>query len=445
MSVRRLLLTALLGLSACANTPAQIASRAAPQSLRLTPEHYIVAGIDNVRAAPALRAGSSPRGYDGITAYGPSARAQQIMRSLESDYGLREVTAWPIDPLHMHCAVLEVPADVDRSALLAKMEHDPRIRLAQPLQTFATRTQSYNDPYIGLQRGFAQMDVADAHTLSQGAGVRIAVIDTGADTGHPDLRGVVSKSKNFVDQDMRQFNRDRHGTEIVGVIAALANNREGIVGVAPRAQVWVFKSCWQLQPDSDAARCNSFTLAQGLVAALDAGAQVVNLSLAGPEDPLLHSLIQEGVHRGIIFVGAASASGATAQDGFLHQSGVIEVAGMDSPRQSDGRLYAPGAEVLTLLPGGHYDFASGASLATAHVTGAVALVLSLHPTLSSAEVRDLFARTSERIAGADGSTGAAVDACAALVAASGRGVCRKQYDPIQDRVAGRAGAPLVTR
>lgn len=442
MNFRHLLLATVLVLSACAGTPAQIASKAAPQSLRLAPERYIVAGIDNVRAAPPLRAGSSPRGYDGIAAYGPSARAQQIMLTLASDYGLREVTAWPIDPLHMHCAVLEVPADVDRGALLAKMERDPRIRLAQPLQSFETRTQSYNDPYVGLQRGFAQMDVADAHTLSQGDGVRIAVIDTGADTSHPDLRGVVSKARNFVDQDMRQFNRDRHGTEIVGVIAALANNREGIVGIAPRAQLWVFKSCWQLQPDSDAARCNSFTLAQGLVAALDAGVQVVNLSLAGPEDPLLHSLIQEGVHRGIIFVGAASASGATAQDGFLHQSGVIEVAGIDSPRQSDGRLYAPGAEILTLLPGGRYDFASGASIATAHVTGAVALILALHPTLSSTAVRELFAKTSEQFAGADGSPGDAVDACAALVAASGRGLC-KHFEPRQDRVAGRATSPLA--
>ena len=441
MILRAVLLSVLLGLSACAGTPAQIASRAVPESLQLAPERYIVAGIDNTRAVSGLRAGSSPRGYDGISAYGPSAQARQIMRSLEADYGLREVTAWPIDPLHMHCAVLEVPADVDRNALLARMEHDPRIRLAQPLQTFATRTQSYNDPYVGLQRGFAQMDVADAHTLSQGAGVKVAVIDTGVDMRHPDLRGVVTKAKNFVDQDMQQFNRDRHGTEIVGVIAALANNREGIVGVAPRAQVWVFKSCWQLQPDSDAARCNSFTLAQGLVAALDAGAQVINLSLAGPQDPLLHSLIQEGVHRGIIFVGAA---GATAQDGFLHQIGVIEVAGMDSPRQNDGRLYAPGADVLTLLPGGRYDFASGASLATAHVTGAVALILALHPGLNSTQVRDLFAKTSEQFADVDGREGNAVDACAALLAVAGRGICN-HYEPRQDRVAGRAALPPPSR
>jgi subtilisin family serine protease len=129
----------------------------------------------------------------------------------------------------------------------------------------------------------------------------------------------------------------------------------------------------------------------------------------------------------------------------LHQPGVIEVAGVGSRRQSDGRLYAPGAEVLTLLPGGRYDFASGASLATAHVTGAVALILALNPTMKSTAVRDLFAKTSEPFAGVDGSaSGDAVDACAALVAATGRGLC-KHYEPRQDRVADRATTPLATR
>ena len=89
MTFRRLLLTVAMGLSACAGSPAQIASKAAPQSLQLAPERYIVAGIDNVRTAPAPRAGSSPRGYDGISGYGPSTRARQVMRSLETDYGLR--------------------------------------------------------------------------------------------------------------------------------------------------------------------------------------------------------------------------------------------------------------------------------------------------------------------------------------------------------------------
>jgi subtilisin family serine protease len=408
---------------------------AAPQdaALAASPDRYIVAGIDNPRAAATARAGSSPRGYDGIRAYGASSQARQLLRAIENEYGLSEVSAWPIEPLHMHCAVLKIPDGADRAALLAALNHDPRVRLAQPLQTFRTRTQGYNDPYVGLQRGFRQMDVADAHAISRGAGVKVAVIDTGADLNHPDLRGRVARVVNVVDADSQQFNRDRHGTEILGVIAAVANNGEGIVGVAPNARVYLIKACWQLQSDADPARCNSFTLAQGLVAALDAGAQVVNLSLTGPADPLLRALIDEGSHRGVLFVGAAPAD--ATDDGLLRGTGAIEVASVDSPRVDDARVYAPGSEILTLLPGGRYDFASGSSLATAHVTGAVALILASNPHVSAAAMQQLLRQSSERVAHADGSPVGGVDACAALVAAAGHGDCRSG-EIHSERVAG---------
>src|ERR1700692_280237 len=217
------------------------------------------------------------------------------MRALENDYGLREVSAWPIDPLHMHCAVLEVPEGTDRNTVLAALAHDRRIKLAEPLQSFATRSEPYNDPYVGLQRGFREMDVAEAHPRPRGEGVRVAIIDTGADTEHPDLRGNIVAATNFVDSDDRQFRQDRHGTEMAGVIAAVANNGEGIVGIAPGARILLFKACWQGRLDADAARCNSFTLARALVAAFDSHATIVTLSLAGRAAPLLAYFIVQGL------------------------------------------------------------------------------------------------------------------------------------------------------
>jgi hypothetical protein len=399
------------------------------------PERYIVAGVANDRGIPAGRAGSSPRGYDGITAYGTSARAQKIMQSVEADYGLREVTAWPIEPLHMHCAVLELPASADRAAMLDVLSRDKRLTLAQPLQTFATRTESYNDPYVGLQRGFREMDVADAHPWSRGEGVRVAIIDTGADTGHLDLRGAIAATENFVDGDEGQFRRDRHGTEIAGIIAAVANNREGIVGVAPGARLYVYKACWQLQPAADAARCNSFTLARALAAALEARSQVVNLSLAGPEDPLLDGLIAEGIRRGMVFVGAASA-GVRGDAGLVHQRGILAVASAESPGSDRTVLYAPGRDILTLLPGGHYDFASGNSLATAHVTGAVALLLAKNSALSASELQALLQHTSAHTMPV-GDPGNSVDACGAVTTLIGRGSCKSAAGDGDGRVAAR--------
>jgi len=425
------LLLVLLG--ACSNAPVRIESDALTSQSGQSAERMIIAAVESDPTS-AVRAGSTPRGYDGIAAYGPSPSARRVMRSLESDYSLREITAWPIEPLHMHCAVLEIPDGADRGSLLAILSHDQRVKLAQPLQTFATRTEVYNDPYVGLQRGFQQMDVADAHPWSRGEGVRVAIIDTGVDTEHPDLRGNVMAAANFVDSDAAQFRQDRHGTEIAGVIAAVANNHEGIVGIAPGARLMVFKACWQSRSDADAARCNSFTLARALVAALDAHAQVVNLSLAGPEDPLLADLIRVGLGRGILFVGAAAPDAAGNTEGFLHQSGVIEVASADPRMRPGTALYAPGRDVLTLVPGGHYDFASGSSIATAHVTGVVALLLAKDRNLSASAVYKLLRDTSAHLSTIAGVTDS-VDACAAVVSVVGRGACRP-YVPTDGKLAG---------
>jgi hypothetical protein len=110
--------------SACGNGPVRIESRALANEISQSPERFIILAVD------------IDPGYE------PTSRARQLMRSLESEYGLREVGAWPIEPLHMHCVVLEIPADTDRVSLLTKLSRDPRISLAQPLQTFATRTEA---------------------------------------------------------------------------------------------------------------------------------------------------------------------------------------------------------------------------------------------------------------------------------------------------------------
>ncbi len=422
-------------LGGCGTTPLKIESRAFPEPVSQASDRYIIAAVDNASAAFLGRAGSIPRGYDTIAAYGPSARARQVLRAVEGEYGLREVSAWPIEPLNMNCAVLEVPAGVDTDHLLATLAHDPRLQLTQRLQTFATRSEQYNDPYVSLQRGFGQMDVADAHPWSRGEGVKVAVIDTGADTEHADLRGAIVGAANFIDADERQFRADRHGTEIAGVIAAIANNREGIVGIAPSAHLLIFKACRQTRADEDAAQCNSFTLARALVAAFDAHAQVVNLSIAGPADPLLEDLIKAGLKRGIVFVGAAPADGAAAATSLMRQEGIIQVASSETGARDGSVLSAPGREILTLLPGGHYDFASGVSIATAQVSGVVALLLSKDRSLSSAGAFELLRATS--LTGPSGERSGVVDACLAVVSVVGHGECKPA--PVQMRLVDEGG------
>ncbi|WP_036516122.1 S8 family peptidase [Nevskia soli] len=403
-----------LGLAACATVPGSADPAAA--RMRVDPASLILLTVANPAGSVAAHAGSSLRGYDSIPLYTSGDRAHAAVVAIEQDYGLREVAAWPIMPLRVHCVVLEVPSGALREEVLSRLSRDPRVGLAQPMQTFGTLSSAYNDPYFGLQRGFAQIDAADAQQWSRGDGVRVAVIDTGMDSAHPDLQGRVETQRNFVDDDSRQFDADRHGTEVAGIIAAAANNREGIVGIAPGVHIFALKACWEVQPHADGAQCNSFTLAQALTVAIESGARVINLSLGGPADPLLAQLVSYALKRGIVVIGAVPPDGRV--DGFpVGVSGVIAVDAIERSSASTAVLHAPGREVLTLTPGGHYDFVSGSSLAAAHVTGAVALLLAMNPHLDASSVYSLLSRTS--VADSGGITAINVCAAAALLRPEG--------------------------
>jgi subtilisin family serine protease len=125
----------------------------------------------------------------------------------------------------------------------------------------------------------------------------------------------------------------------------------------------------------------------------------------------------------VLFVGAAAADGSDGKDALLHQPGVIEVASAGSAAAPSLVVFAPGREILTLLPGGHYDFASGDSIATAQVSGVVALLLARNPGLTAGDAYGLLRNTSS--SSADGTL---VDACAALVSLMGKGSCGPAAD-----------------
>lgn len=412
---------ALLGLclTACAGLPQEPAETR--PDIRADSERMILLTVDNPADLVSLRAGSTPRGYDGVSLYSEGAQARQTLLDVERRYGLSEVAGWPIAPLQVHCVMLRIADGAVRETVLRELAADPRVRLAQPLQGFSTLSQpsSYNDPYFGLQRGFAQIDAADAQRWSRGEGIRVAVIDTGIDSSHPDLQGRIELRRNFVDDDARQFDADRHGTEVAGIIAADANNREGIVGVAPGVRIFALKACWQLQPQADGAQCNSFTLAQALTIAIESGARIINLSLGGPADPLLTQLVEYAHRRGIVVVGAVPPDGRG--DGFpIGVPGVIAVEAAERPAGSATALRAPGREVLTLTPGGHYDFVSGSSLAAAHVSGAAALLLAANPRLDASAIYSLLSR---------GSGVGAINVCAALMLVRPDGACAAPAAP----------------
>ncbi|MBB5876347.1 S8 family serine peptidase [Xanthomonas sp. 3498] len=407
------LLFACLGLGACAHAaPAAVADPApaakAPSldpSPALDSQRQIVLAVANPMAAPSRHAGSNLLGYASARYYGAGTQAVATLDALNKRYGLRQVAGWPIKALGLYCVVLEPAPGSDRAALLAQLAKDDRVALSQPLQDFGTYSADsqaaaapaqplrYNDPYVDMQRGFAATNAATAQTLSQGQGVDVAIVDTGVDTSHPDLRGRLRNTRDLVAADPGAFNRDQHGTEVAGIIAAGSNNHLGIVGIAPKAMLDVYKACWYPQRPGAGAGCNSFTLAKALAAIGDTRTRIINLSLGGPADPLLRKLMEQLLREGRIVVAAMPPNGR--MDGFPDGiPGVIVVRSSAATPAPAGVLSAPGEDILTTQPNGGYDFTSGSSMATAHVSGVVALLLALAPQLDARSVHDLLLRTS---------------------------------------------------
>lgn len=349
-------------------------------------------------------------------------------------FGLDTLYAWPLPSLGEQCLVYEVPRDRSPAEVAGRLATDRRVASAQPVNLFHTQAGPYNDPYSHLQHGLTTLHLPQAHALATGRGVRVAVIDTGVDFDHPELAGRVRKANNFVSFGEPTFTGDVHGTAVAGVIAADANNREGIVGIAPEAEILALKACWPEATGSRQAACNTYTLAQAIESALAEGAQVLNLSLAGPEDPLLARLLEKALARGVLVVAAAAER--PGEGGFpASLPGVVAVraAGLEGgvPRGPAGGgaprgVAAPGVDILAPVPRGAYDFFSGSSLAAAQVSGVVALLLERRPGLSSTELVSLLRQTGHFTSPAAAEDEAAVplvDACRALVRLAGSGSC----------------------
>lgn len=396
----------LASLTACApvRPDTGMSSRAAEPQTVTTPiasmdsTQDIVLVVANPIAPASTHAGSNMLGYAPSAHYGAGQRATLVLSDLKQAYGMHEVTGWPIKALNAYCVVLKPPAGADRDVLIAQLSKDGRVQLAQPLQDYSVYADApkegkkYNDPYTDLQRGFVETQAAVAHMVTQGEGVHVAVVDTGADMTHPDLQGHIHDSDDAVDSNTASFNHDRHGTEVAGVIAAVGDNRLGMVGIAPKSRVSIYKACWY-PPDQRAAKCNSFTLAKALAAVNDTDARIVNLSLGGPADPLLGKLLAQLLSEGRIVVAAMPPDGGTG--GFPDNApGVLVVRTSAVTPAAPGIISAPGDDILTTQPGGGYDFTSGSSMATAHVSGIVALLLSLAPQLDAKTARDILLRTS---------------------------------------------------
>jgi subtilisin family serine protease len=383
----------------------------------------------------ALGCASAPSSGDGA-AVPPPLTDQQVMvtyppappslwsqhtNEIAQQYSLSFVAAWTMESLGEQCVVFEVPRGRSAREIVHRLSSDPRVSLAQPVETFHTQG---SDPYAHLQHGSITLHLDQAHRFATGKGVKIAVVDTGVDFDHPDLRERVKKAQSFVDRGERTFTSDIHGTAVAGLIAATADNGTGIAGAAPQAEIYALKACWEQPPGARQAVCNSYTLAQAVDFAIARipDTQILNFSLAGPEDPLLGKLIDRALAKGIVVV---AADDGTPTQGFpANHKGVIGVMGsndLNGPPSvpaghSRAALAAPGVDILTTMPHGTYDLFSGSSAAAAEVSGIAALLLEKNPKLTPAQLAAILQKTAHPI---DADPVGEVDACAALASVAG--------------------------
>jgi subtilisin family serine protease len=349
-------------------------------------------------------------------AYGPTPGVDRTLDEIAADYDIRRVDGWYIASIGEYCEVYELGPGQAVEDMVERIGADPRVGLVQAMNVFETQGVSYNDPLASMQTALSSLAIGGAHETATGRGVTVAVIDSTVDSRHRELRGRIRSQQNLVDA---QFSRrpEVHGTAVAGVIGSIANNGEGIVGVAPEASIASLRACWTVDAATGRAQCSSFSVARALEAAIDLDVDVVNLSLAGPFDPLLSVLIDAAIAQGIIVVAALPAPPVASDSAFpsSHRL-VIAAESSQSPAVpfALNLLRAPGVEVMSTAPNNSYAFFSGNSMSAAYVTGVSALIRELRPDIAPGELIELLVETaSDR----------SVNACRAIAQVAGSGLC----------------------
>ena len=353
-----------------------------------------------------------------------SAARRRAAAELAAAHGLRLLDSWAMPAIGVDCFVMEDPSGGPLERVVETLARDARVVWAQPLAQYqgmgGAAAKADADPLYPIQPAAHDWRLAELHRVSTGRNVVVAVVDSGIDGAHPDLAGQLGLRRNFVDGTTDAA--ESHGTAVAGIIGARSGNGVGIAGIAPASKIMALRACWE--SGGQGTRCNTLTLAKAINYALENGAQIINLSLAGPADRLLQGLIDAALSRGITVVGAADPQ--LADGGFpASHPGVLAIArsGDRHPPQSPIR-YAPGTDIPTCAPGTTWKVVSGSSYAAAHVAGLAALLAELRPRDAARALRRELAGADATAARTVAATTGTIDACAALARAANACVCQ---------------------
>jgi len=238
-----------------------------------------------------------------------------------------------------------------------------------------------------------KLRLPQAHTLAHGANVTVAVIDSGVDVKHPELANAIADSFDALGS---KEGPHVHGTGIAGAIVSHAR----LMGSAPAARILAIRA-FAVAPNG--GESTSFVILKALDYAAAHGAQIVNMSFAGPNDALIERGISAAVAKGIVMVAAAGNAGAKSPALYpAANRNVIAVSATDakdrlfaaSNRGGHIAVSAPGVDIFLPAPDEKYQMTSGTSFSAAYVSGLAALLLERNPALKPDEVRAILMKTA---------------------------------------------------
>jgi hypothetical protein len=338
-------------------------------------------------------------------------QAQPLSVGLElaRAHGMERLSSQAIALLGARAELFRVRSGRSDAAVLAAVQRDPRIRSAQFNQRYFHSSDGPRSSAIP-QYGPRNVKAHDAHKLSLGRDVVVAVVDSGVDARHPDLKGAIVSS--FDAAGGRDSGPDFHGTAVAGIIRA----RGVVEGIAPQAKIMAVRA-FRVGAPGALPQTNTHVLLTGIDWAVGKGARVLNMSFVGSRDAALEALLDAARQKRIVMVAAAGNGGPAAAPAYpAAYPGVIAVTAVDEAdrryKHANRGAYiavaAPGVDILAPVERGGHSYLSGTSFAAAYVSGIAALLLERDPNLDTAALAALIAAGADDLgpAGRDDDFGA---------------------------------------
>jgi subtilisin family serine protease len=278
-----------------------------------------------------------------------------------------------------------------------------------------------------------------AHRVVTGDGIAIAVIDSEIDAAHPDLSGTIA---NRYDATGVEDKPHAHGTGMAGAIVS----HEKLLGIAPGARIIAIRA---FSPRASNTESTTYHILRGLDHAVANNVRIINMSFAGPRDPSIERALKAAYDKGVVLIAAAGNAGPRAPALYpAADPNVIAVTATDiddrlftgANRGNHVAIAAPGVDILVPAPAGEYQVTTGTSVATAHISGVVALMLERNAKLTPAEVRKILAASAKRLGPANQFGAGLVDPVRAIEMSTPRSAAA----PATPRPAAALATPRAT-